>query len=306
MPMQDSYIQDSLELNLFFLRIMKEHALFLQLGFTPKDKQYGDMAENIRTRLDNLLNQTIQMSKGFISNTVMSSGELFTKYTEEAERQTEFFTGVPIDTQLTIDEYSMGGNMEPPMTMQSMADSLNNNAMALAQELLQLKINVHNSVMTCNMFTNIYPLQLDHIIREAQEYIALLQKLNMRQLQLGPAELADDEAFWNRIMWEHAEFIDGSLDPTEKALKTKSAAFAAEFERLTQQAEAAKRVLQNLPAVTRRSLTATQNFSDFKAQGANGILSCKVRSIIIPLMADHVLREANYYLRILKETMGQT
>ena len=31
-----------------------------------------------------------------------------------------------------------------------------------------------------------------------------------------------------------------------------------------------------------------------------GINDCKIKSLILPLLADHVLREANHYLRILK------
>lgn len=31
------FIRQSLELNLFFIRIMKEHAFFLEAGFTPKN-----------------------------------------------------------------------------------------------------------------------------------------------------------------------------------------------------------------------------------------------------------------------------
>lgn len=234
----------------------------------------------------------------------MSSGELFTRYTEEAERRTEFFTGVPVDVQLTVDEYGMGGNTAPPDSMMAMADNINSGAMALTQELLKLKQQVYDNVMNCNMFTGLYPLEIDHIIREAEEYISLLEKLGMRHYIMGPGELAGEEAFWNNIMHEHAEFINGSLDPIEKALKAKAAAFSAQFEMLTRQANAAKRTLQNLPSVTRRSIAATQSISEFKAQGTDGILSCKVRSVIIPLLADHVLREANYYLRILKETMG--
>ena len=39
---------------------------------------------------------------------------------------------------------------------------------------------------------------------------------------------------------------------------------------------------------------------DFKAAGAKGIQECKIRSVILPLLADHVLREANHYIRLLK------
>jgi len=304
MPAQDTYILDSLELNLFFLRIMKEHALFLQLNFTPKDKPFADAAQNLRTRLDGLLRRTIAMAKGHISPAVMSSGELFTRYTEEAERQTQYFTGVPIDGSLTVEEYDAGGDAAPPETMLPSADDLNNNAAELTEELLRLKRSVFENVTACGMFTGLYPLQISHVMREAEEYLSLLEKLRMRRLDLGPEELAAGEAFWNDIMREHAEFIDGSLDPTEKAQKAKAEAFAAEFERLTRQAQAAKNALRGLPDVTGRSLAATRRISDFKAQCAQGILSCGIRSVIIPLLADHVLREANFYLRILKETMG--
>ena len=32
----------------------------------------------------------------------------------------------------------------------------------------------------------------------------------------------------------------------------------------------------------------------------DGIDACRIRSIILPLLADHVLREANHYIRLLE------
>lgn len=37
------------------------------------------------------------------------------------------------------------------------------------------------------------------------------------------------------------------------------------------------------------------------AAGTKGLIGCEIRSIILPLLADHVLREANHYLRLLEE-----
>lgn len=45
----------------------------------------------------------------------------------------------------------------------------------------------------------------------------------------------------------------------------------------------------------------TQKFRDFKRAGVEGIETCKIKSIILPLLADHVLREANHYLRLLED-----
>ena len=52
--------------------------------------------------------------------------------------------------------------------------------------------------------------------------------------------------------------------------------------------------------MTKRTIQLTKKYRDFKAAGADGIIDCRVRSVILPLLADHVLREANHYLRLLE------
>ena len=48
------------------------------------------------------------------------------------------------------------------------------------------------------------------------------------------------------------------------------------------------------------ALEETVRFQAFKTAGTKGILECQIRSIILPLLGDHVLREANHYLRLLR------
>ncbi len=295
------YIQDSMELNLFFLRILKEHALFMQLSFTPRDKELGERAAQLRDKLTALMRQAAMLSKGYISDAVMDSGELFTPYTEEAERQTEYFTGVTVDMQLTKEEYDLGGAMVPPPSLTPQIDALNQEALAVARQMLEFNQSVLNDVLACRVFTVIYPDELGHLVNEAQNYISMLTRLMSGGLELDPRDFAGQQAFWNENMGQHAEYIEGSLDPTERALQAQAAAFAREFAQLTQQAVMAQQRLQTLPQVTVRSEAATQRIQRYKAEGTEGILSCRVRSIIIPLLADHVLREANYYLRMLRK-----
>jgi hypothetical protein len=296
-------MQDSMVLNLFFLRILKEHMLFMQLSFTPKDRSLAARAEELKQRLTELLRQTVTLSKGYISETVMASGELFTRFTEEAERQTQMLSGVPIDIQLTREEYNLGGGAMPPPTLKPEVDRLNQNALALAQQVLQYKQKVIEDVAACRVFTTNYPTLIDHIARENQHYIIMLTELVSGNMELGPREIADEMAFWNTIMSEHGMFIDGYLDPSEDALKAMAEEFADEFEMLAQQAEAAEERPQMIPQIVVRSEEATRRIRSFKQQATNGLLSCSIRSIIIPLLSDHVLREANHYLRMLREHM---
>ena len=51
-----------------------------------------------------------------------------------------------------------------------------------------------------------------------------------------------------------------------------------------------------LASITDETLSDTKRYRDFKAAGTKGIAECQIRSIILPLLADHVLREANHYI----------
>jgi hypothetical protein len=137
-------------------------------------------------------------------------------------------------------------------------------------------------------------------LREARLYLRTVQRLQKREEVNAQRELFDQEYFWNRIMAEHSKFIRGLLDPTENELIRTANNFGNEFDQLT--VEAKKAIDNTIPIskVTADSLKATKDIRDFKAQGTKGILDCKIKSIIIPLLGDHVFREASHYLRLLR------
>ncbi|WP_334299292.1 DUF2935 domain-containing protein [Metaclostridioides mangenotii] len=55
-----------------------------------------------------------------------------------------------------------------------------------------------------------------------------------------------------------------------------------------------------IDSVTDETLFQTIQLKNFKQEATEGIASCEIRSIILPLLADHVLREANHYIRLLE------
>ena len=95
-------------------------------------------------------------------------------------------------------------------------------------------------------------------------------------------------------MGEHAQFIDGMLDPTEKTLKRTAETSAKAFAKLV---EECIRTVEN--QIVQRSFDSTEEIRKFKISSAEGLLNCRIKSIIPPLLADHVLREANHYLKLL-------
>ncbi|NLB41049.1 MAG: DUF2935 domain-containing protein, partial [Clostridiales bacterium] len=75
------FVQQSLELHLFFARIMKEHSFFLQLGFMPRDANFTEQANDLRMSFDRLLADVVSLSNGVVSSEVLLSGEVITPYT---------------------------------------------------------------------------------------------------------------------------------------------------------------------------------------------------------------------------------
>ena len=296
------FVRHSLELHLFFARIMKEHSFFLEVAFTPRDSNYTQKADEFRREFDRLLGEVVSLSNGVVSNSVLQSGEVITPYTQNAEAATSYFTGIRIPTELTQMEANlMGGGLTGfnPM-MEERVYLLNQKAMALISDLIQFKSNILSNVLSCKMFTLNYPLLIDHIMREAKLYLTMIQRLQNGEVVNLQQEAAEQEIFWNRIMAEHAKFIRGLLDPTEEQLFEAANNFGNEFDQLTREAVMALNSTVPLQQVTEDSLAATQAIRDFKVQGTQGILDCKIKSIIIPLLGDHTIREANHFIRLLR------
>lgn len=303
MPTSSEFVRQSLELHLFFGRIMKEHSFFLQLGFTPKNGNYTEQADSFRREFDRLLREVVSISDGVVSPDVLVSGEVFTQYTLNAERASSYYTGVDIPSDLTQAEMSlMGGGKRFSMnkSLEQRVYMINQRAIELIAPLIQFKSRILSNVLSCRMFTVNYPLLIDHIMREAKLYLLMVQRLQKGEDFDMESEALEQELFWNRIMAEHSKFIRGLLDPTENDLISAANNFGNEFDQLTEEAKAAMDHTIPVSQVTADSLTATMAIRDFKAQGTQGLIECKVKSIIIPLLADHTLREANHYLRLLK------
>jgi len=297
------FVRESLELHLFFGRIMKEHSIFLEAGFVGKDAAFAQQAEMFQAQFAEVLRETISLANGVVSQETFNSGEWLTDKTLRAEQITQELSGIPIDSVITAEENRLlpdaGVN---PVNLEAQVSALNQKAIGLASALVQFKTTVLEGILQCKLFTFNFPLLIIHIRREALFYIQHLERLQRHMVIDFVREAIEEEKFWNRQMAEHALFIRHLLDPTETGLIVKSESLARQFERLEQKVPGSVQNKTDIGPLTRETIKATRALRDFKAAGTEGLLACKIKSLIIPLLADHVLREANHYLRILNRS----
>ena len=295
----ENYVTLSIETHLFFARIMKEHALFLEAGFPCKDKNWIQKADFFRKEFEELLRDIVKISDRMVQNSVLCSGELVTEFTIPAEKRTSYLTGIPIDSRISMMEHNLKERCRRGTNRESvrMINEFNKKAISLLSGLIDFKEMILREVEKGNLFTANYPLLIKHIIREAKLYCHILKELQ-RNPHVSYKDLYAKEKFWNQIMMEHALFIRGLLDPTEEPLIETADDFAMDYKKLLEMANS--KDCRAMEELTRKSLKETIKYREFKTAATEGILDCEIASIILPLLADHVLREANHYIRILE------
>ncbi len=295
----ENYAILSLETHLFFSRIMKEHALFLEAGFPCKNRTWIQKADCFRAQFENLLLETLRISAGNIHGSILSSDELVTEFTIPAEKRTQSLSGIPINSRISMMEQNLrsGCGLPESSALDETVFHINQQALCLLDGMIAFQESILSEVSRGELFTANYPLLIRHITREASLYRETIEKLQQNTCHSYEG-LYETENFWNQIMMEHALFIRGLLDPSEADLIDTADGFAADYKKLLEMAR--RQDCRANGSLTEMSLAETLKYREFKTAGAEGILENQIASIILPLLADHVLREANHYIRILE------
>lgn len=249
------FVARSLDEIRFWSRIMKEHSLFLRLGFRCDDTQ--------------LIEEANQYYRLF----------------ERIEQQSHSFT-----------------NQTDPEQIKR----FNSEVQQAATGIFAFKRKVLGLILTCQLpGANNFPLLVDHTSREANYFRKRLIELNEGKLKPLPDAIIKENVFFLRIMADHAKFIGHLLDPSERKLVDMARNFSHDFDQLLFQAtdlESMKPQSQTVSLLDQfldQNRVSVVSLRDFKKTARDLIEECKIKSIIHPLLADHVFREAERFLEII-------
>jgi hypothetical protein len=253
--MTNAFVTRSLEEIQFWSRIMKEHSLFLRLGFRCEDTQ--------------LINEANQFYSLF----------------EAIESRSHT---LPVDT-------------DPQIIMR-----FNTEVQNAASHIWAFKRKILGLILRCQLpGANNFPLLVDHTSREAFYFRNRLEQLNTGTLDPLPDAIINENVFFLRIMADHAKFIGHLLDPSERLLVEQARGFSQDFDQLLFQArdlDSMRPESQTVPLLDQfldQNRVSVKSLRDFKQTARDLIAECKIKSIIHPLLADHVFREAERFLFII-------
>ncbi|KIL77114.1 hypothetical protein SD77_1719 [Bacillus badius] len=251
----EMFVVRSLDEIRFWSRIMKEHSLFLRLGFRAEDTQLIEEANQ------------------------------FYYLFEQIEQKSFSFTNQADPGQIRL---------------------FNSEVQQAATSIFLFKRKVLQLILTCRLpGANNFPLLVDHISREANYFRKRLIELNEGKLKPLADAIIKENVFFLRIMADHAKFIGHLLDPSERKLIDIARNFSNDFDELVFQArdlESMKPQSQTGPLLDQfldQNRVSVASLRDFKKTARDLIEECKIKSIIHPLLADHVFREAERFLAII-------
>lgn len=253
--MANGFVVCSLDEIRFWSRIMKEHSLFLKLGFRCEDTQL-----------------------------IHEANHFYAVFEAIESRAHAFDAGTD------------------PQTIQR----FNTEVQAAVSYIWVFKRKVLGLILQCRLpGQNNFPLLVDHVSREAFYFKNRLEQLNAGQLDPLPDAIINENVFFLRIMADHAKFIGHLLDPSERVLVDQARQFSDEFDQLLFQArdlDSMRPQSQTAPLLEQfldQNRVSVKSLKDFKKTARDLIEACKIKSIIHPLLADHVFREAERFLHII-------
>ncbi len=164
--------------------------------------------------------------------------------------------------------------------------AFNRPTVELVRRFLDVKRKMEKAQESGQLKSLAWPTFFEHVALEGERFANRLEKFSQGKVELERGEVVD---FWSRIMADHADFVAHLLDPEEKALVEKA-----------MQTAGAWRGMKGGPK--EKVGDALDALIAFKKTAQAGVEAGQVKSIIHPLLADHVLREALKFSDELKRT----
>jgi hypothetical protein len=165
--------------------------------------------------------------------------------------------------------------------------SFNRPTIELVRRFLDVKRQMEKAQESGQLKSLAWPTFFEHVALEGERFANRLEKFNGGKVELDRSEVV---GFWSRIMADHADFIAHLLDPKEKALIQKAMQTSGAW-RAVKSGGSKDKVKGSL-----------DEFITFKKTAQAGVEAGQIKSIIHPLLADHVLREALKFSDELKRT----
>lgn len=274
---------------LFWSRIMKEHAIFIESSLPPPQSRLAVQAKQYHNQFSQLFRKVIFLSNGVLSEEILASGQFLTDFTEIAERDFEKFFGVTANLPLTVSEQHIKpfrADIAGSRQLREQFSEIGGQLLRETEAFVPFQEDMLSRRISCKLFFGLYPSALDHLMKEAKRFIVEIKAIESADTAQSDSFIS----FWNQGMSEHAKSLRGELDWTEDNEILAANNYAEAFDKLV--SAAPNRM---------KSLEYNTKFAEYARSVTQEFIGCKLLGIMSGLYCDHLLREVNHFNWALKQ-----
>lgn len=297
----EEFIKQSIESNLLYCGSMLELTYSLGFSFLSKEIEVTKEIKNFYNRFKQQMLKTLKIANRNISQELIDSHILYTKYTIPLYELTEELTGniadINIITQLMM--------LKPgiPIVSNELLNEvtvINTETLKVLKEYIDFITYIHNQVLKLNLFVFKYGLYIEEVKSRASFYYDnLLRIINKEKVSVILIDKNLEEI--KKLMERNSLFINGFVNQSEDSIIVEARNFADAFNQLD---------LSSISKISKEEQQILYNninnlidsFITFITSLIEKILNRSLQFMVGPAYLDICLREANdfkYNLQIL-------
>lgn len=265
----------------FWAGVLRDHAAFLHSGLAPQEQPAAQVTAAFQRRFAGLHDEAAALARSMGVDGPAGSYAL-----QDAPQE------------IPLGRYQGHELAQYWQAAESLAAELTDSVQAMKrfkEEVVQQKLD-------CTIDLDLAPTLVQHMVNEAEEAYRVLS--GVREAANLPPSL---EALHHHLIWlpdaaGHAAAIQSGLDATEQQLLDASGHFKRSFTGMQVKAmelysmlRIRPRMVGALRRLNRDAITEIATFRAFLTELREHLEGCEVLTTLMPLFADHMLREELYY-----------
>lgn len=267
--------------------------MFIISFLTNKEQNFKDLLLEDIKKYQELFKRIIPFSNNKVSKEFLNSDILYTSYTRDLELDTIKYFDIGLDPSITLECLNLiPGNID--LLDLKEVDKYMEELLHLLDKSTNTLNNISTYIKENNMFLTIYPLVVDHIINENKLLKDTLERL-LKKEGTDPTYVYTLEYYYTNFLKEHSLLIRNLINP----VKNKEVEMSNKYYNLYNSLLTSfnnEVSPYSIDGIYNKCINITNSFKSFLNETINMTINNHSNFMIVPIILDHLLREANSYI----------
>lgn len=296
----EEIVMESINLNLYFLRSIREFCANIELSFLSNNQIYIDKAKEIALRCEEIGRELMKISNNKLSEKALEYQILITPYTLRCEELTEKLFDIKLATDITKIESNLKPGTVTNVTKElvNTIEDINNRSKVIVKDFTDLCNDINKKLVTNNLFSYSYPTMYEFMAYQASIFDIELDRL-INKDKVDPLFAINYEFLGSNSMKTIALFINKLVNLKNKEIMEKSMEFANIFDEMSKLYSTVSLNPNSQKELTERQIKNVTDFKIFTEKCIKELFETDVYFIVEAIFLDNMLTKINYYLYIL-------